>query len=127
MARVLVVDDDPLVRETVALALERAKHEVRRAADGLQALDMLSAAPADLVISDIIMPEVDGIGLLLAMRKRHPPLKVVAMSGGGRTRNMDFLRMAEALGAHATLPKPFTPEQLLAAVAAALKAPDKKA
>ncbi len=125
MARVLVVDDDDLLRETVVLALERARHTVHQAGDGLTALEVLDRESVDVVVSDIVMPEVDGIGLILAMRKRHPRLRVVAMSGGGRTRNMDFLRMASALGAHATLPKPFTPDQLLAAVNAALNAPDK--
>ncbi len=120
MARVLVVDDDVLVRETIACTLERAKHVVLQAGNGQEALDALDRGPLDLVISDILMPEVDGIGLILAMRKRHPPLKVIAMSGGGRTRNMDFLRMAEALGAHKTLAKPFTPEQLAKAVDDAL-------
>lgn len=124
MARVLVVDDDELLRGTVVLALERAKHTVHQADDGLKALDMLAREDVDVVVSDIVMPEVDGIGLILAMRKRHPKLKVVAMSGGGRTRNMDFLRMASALGAHVTLPKPFTPAQLIDAVEEALKAPD---
>jgi DNA-binding NtrC family response regulator len=125
MARVLVVDDDDLLRETVVLALGRAHHAVHQAGDGLKALEILDRESVDVVVSDIVMPEVDGIGLILAMRKRHPRLRVVAMSGGGRTRNMDFLRMAGALGAHATLPKPFTPDQLLAAVNAALNAPDK--
>ena len=125
MARVLVVDDDDLLRETVVLTLERARHTVHRASDGLKVLEMLDRESVDVVVSDIVMPEVDGIGLILAMRKRHPKLKVVAMSGGGRTRNMDFLRMAKALGAHITLPKPFTPGQLLEAVEEALKAPDK--
>ena len=125
MARILVVDDDELLRGTVVTVLQRAKHTVLQAGDGLKALEVLSANAVDLVVSDIVMPEVDGIGLILAMRKRHPKLKVVAMSGGGRTRNRDFLRMASALGAHATLPKPFTPDQLLAAVEAALQAPDK--
>lgn len=123
MAQVLVVDDEVLVRETVRIALQRAGHQVTEAADGQKALELLASGKIDLVISDIIMPEVDGIGLILAMRKRHPNLRVIAMSGGGRTRNMDFLRMAKSLGAHSALPKPFTPEQLQNEVRNVLRMP----
>ena len=126
MARVLVVDDDSLVRGTIRLALQRAKHEVLEAEDGEKALALLknlNAGPVDLVITDIIMPEIDGIGLVTALHKRYPPLRILVISGGGRTRNLDFLRMAKELGAHATLPKPFAPEQLLAAVEEALASP----
>ena len=68
------------------------------------------------MVTDIIMPEVDGIGLILALRKRAPGMRVIAISGGGRTQNMDFLRMAKALGAHLVLAKPFTAEEIQQAV-----------
>ncbi len=122
MARVLVVDDDRLVRMTLKLALQRARHEVVEAQDGLEAIEALDRAKVDAVVTDIIMPEVDGIGLILALRKRAPGLKVIAISGGGRTQNMDFLRMAKALGAHFALAKPFTAEDIQQAVDAVLTA-----
>jgi len=125
MARILVVDDDALVRATIRLTLERAKHAVIEAGDGRSALAAVAAAgaePVDLVVTDVIMPELDGIGLVTELRKSYPSLRIVAVSGGGRTGNLDYLRMAKALGAHAILPKPFTPEQLVAAVDAALQA-----
>lgn len=123
MARVLVADDDELVRRTIALTLQRAGHDVAVAADGEKALALLEksgGAPVDLVISDLIMPEIDGIGLILALRKRFPAVKIVAISGGARINADDYLRMTKSLGAHVTLPKPFTPDQLLAAVDEAL-------
>lgn len=120
VARVLVVDDDRLVRVTIKLALQRARHDVVEAQDGLEAIEALDRAKIDVVVTDIIMPEVDGIGLILALRKRAPGLKVIAISGGGRTQNMDFLRMAKALGAHFVLAKPFTAEEIQQAVEAVL-------
>lgn len=126
MARILVVDDDELVRSTVRATLKRAGHEVIEAQDGLQASDALARNPVDVVVSDIIMPEVDGIGLLLKLRKQYPALKVIVISGGGRTQNVDFLRMATTLGADLALAKPFTPEELQRAVQDVLAAPSGK-
>lgn len=126
MARVLVVDDDELVRRTIKLALQRAGHVVIEAANGGQALSILEKAgdaPIDLAISDLIMPEVDGIGLILAMRKRFPGIRVIAISGGARINAEDYLRMTKSLGAFATLPKPFTPDRLIELVTEALSPP----
>jgi CheY-like chemotaxis protein len=81
---------------------------------------VLASGPVDVVVSDIIMPEVDGIGLLLKLRKQYPQLRVIVISGGGRTQNVDFLRMAKTLGADMALAKPFTPEELQRAVQAVL-------
>ncbi len=123
MSRILVVDDDALVREAVVLALRDAKHTVLEAGDGQQALDILGRESVDLVISDILMPEIDGIGLILAIRKQHPSLRVLCISGGDRAGFMDYLPMAAKLGAHMVLAKPFTPKQLLAAVGGVLRMP----
>lgn len=123
MARILVIDDDALVRESIRLALQNAKHAVPEACDGRQALDVLRDHSVDLVISDIMMPELDGIELILAMRERHPDLRLIAISGGGRKGNIDYLPMAQKLGASVILPKPFTPKQLLSAIATALRMP----
>ena len=123
MARILVVDDDTMVRVTIRASLLRAGHEVLEAGDGHEAIGVLEKAEVDLVVSDIIMPEVDGIGLLLKLRKQFPLLRVTVISGGGRAQNVDFLRMAQTLGADQVLAKPFTPEQLQKAVQATLDAP----
>lgn len=123
MARILVVDDDTMVRMTIRAGLQRAGHDVLEAGDGFEAIGVLEKSEVDLVVSDIIMPEVDGIGLLLKLRKQFPRLRVIVISGGGRTQNVDFLRMARTLGADQVLAKPFTPEQLQTAVQAILDAP----
>jgi DNA-binding NtrC family response regulator len=120
MVRILVVDDDALVRETIRIALQGAQHTVFDAADGQVALQILGREPIDLVISDILMPEIDGIGLILAIHKQHPATRVICISGGDRTGQIDYLELAAKLGAQMVLPKPFTPKQLLAAVAAAM-------
>jgi len=123
MAKILVVDDDAMVRRTIRASLQRVGHDVVEAGDGLEAIGVLKKAEVDLVVSDIIMPEVDGIGLLLNLRKQFPRLRVIVISGGGRAQNVDFLRMAQTLGANHVLAKPFTPEQLQKAVQATLDAP----
>ena len=123
MARILVVDDDALVRRTIVSVLENAKHAVLEANDGLPALAILGRETVDLVIADIMMPDLDGIGLILAIRGRHPDLRVLCISGGGRDASLDFLPMAAKLGAHMILAKPFTPDRLLAAVEELLSAP----
>ena len=123
MARILVVDDDTMVRTTIRAGLLRAGHAVLEAGDGEEAIGVLEKAEVDLVVSDIVMPEVDGIGLLLKLRKQFPQLRVIVISGGGRMQNVDFLRMAQTLGADRVLAKPFTPDQLQKAVQAVLDSP----
>ena len=123
MARVLVVDDDPLVRETIVSALQNAGHSALETSDGQRALDVLGREVFDLLITDILMPTVDGIELILSIRKRQPKLRILSISGGDRTGVPDYLEMSEKLGALMILPKPFTPKQLLRAVEAMLHMP----
>ncbi len=111
------------VRETIPLALQAEGHIVFDASDGRIALPGLGREAVDLVISDIIMPEVDGIGLILAIQKRHPTLRVMCISGGDRMGQIDYLELAAKLGAQLVLAKPFTSRQLLAAVTAAISLP----
>jgi DNA-binding NtrC family response regulator len=103
--------------------LTRAGHEVRDAADGTEALRLLESSPFDLVISDLYMADVDGMELLARISQRGIRVPVVAMSGGGYRSREDVLKMAASIGAVATLEKPFSVEQLVAAVQVALKRP----
>ena len=112
MADVVLVDDDELVRATVKQFLERDGHQVRVALNGNQALHLIDDREPDLVITDIIMPEREGIETLLELKKTRPELKIVVMSGGGRIGRVDHLKVAASLGADATLVKPFTAAQL---------------
>jgi DNA-binding response OmpR family regulator len=123
MARILVVDDDELVRQTLTTALTRAGFEVVEARDGDDGLLRFAGAGIDLVILDIIMPNKEGIETLIALRKADPGVKVIAISGGGRTRNFDLLDLARRFGASLVLAKPIRPSHLVEKVREILEAP----
>lgn len=119
--KILVIDDEHTVRETVSMMLADYGYEVELAGDGNLGLRKIEAFQPDLVITDIIMPEREGVETILEIRRRWPRLPVIAISGGGRTSNMDFLEVARRFGASETLAKPFTIEVLAAAVARVLE------
>jgi len=113
MARILVVDDEELARFTLRDILEGEGHEVTEASNGNEAIASQNANPFDLIITDIIMPEKEGVETIVEMKQDYPDLKIIAISGGGRTRNLDFLKLAKDFGANAILSKPFSEEELL--------------
>jgi len=116
MARIVVIDDDEQIRETVRRVLESRGHSVEDADQGAGGIAYVAQRAPDLVITDIFMPGQDGIEVLLELRKAFPKLKVIAMSGGDGHGLLNVLEDAELLGADRTIPKPFTPKQLIAAV-----------
>ena len=114
MADILVVDDDPEIRQMLKVMLERAGHTVRTATCGRDAIAEYKADPADLVISDIVMPDGDGIEMLMGLREMAPDARIIVMSGGGaRFRATDHFATARHLGAVETLAKPFERDRLL--------------
>lgn len=119
MTRVLVADDDPSVRRVLERALEREGYVVATASNGAEALEAVAAAPPDLVVTDINMPDVDGIELLINLVERGG-IKVIAISGGGLFPKDELLADARLLGAVDIIAKPFEVDDLLARVAAAL-------
>ena len=119
MARILVIDDEEAILETCRFVLEE-KHSVVTAGNGKDGLARLKAEAFDLVITDLIMPEKDGIQLILEAKEAHPSLKILAISGGGRLSAGGYLETAETLGADAAIPKPFTATDLSAMVDALL-------
>ena len=123
MPTILVIDDDRDLRETLKEALERAGYLVGAAADGRAGLKLLREHPVDLVITDIFMPEMDGIETILTMRALRPGLQIIAMSGGGSFDGLEFLQAAHQLGAFCAIPKPFDFRSLLGVVQAALEKP----
>lgn len=116
MSAILVIDDDPAVREVVREMLRGEGHEVSTAENGRQALQALAADVFDLVVTDLIMPEQEGIETIAEIRRRDPDIPIVAMSGGGRLGPGDYLETARFLGADATLAKPFGRQELIAIV-----------
>jgi DNA-binding response OmpR family regulator len=120
-ARVLLIDDDPVLLGMMAQAFRSAGFEVRCAENGRKGLDALETFAADLVVTDIVMPEMEGIGTLLHIKRREAPPKVVAISGAGRLRTGDYLSWAEHLGADAVLAKPFRMAEIVALSARLLR------
>jgi CheY-like chemotaxis protein len=116
MARILVIDDDEELRETIRRVLEGRGHEVAEADEGGAGLDYIAQRAPELVITDVFMPGRDGIETLLELRKAFPKLRVIVMSGGDASGLLNLLDDAAMLGANWTLPKPFTPDELLHAV-----------
>jgi len=117
----LVVDDDENIRQIMRLLLEASGYRVHCAADGNEALKLISTQPFDLILTDMLMPGSDGLELLSAMKKSRSTTRVVVMSGGGMIGVADYLKVAKKLGANGVLEKPFTRETLLATVADVLK------
>jgi len=116
MKRILLVDDDEAVRRVMGEVLAQAGYAVEVAGDGATALALFRQKPVDLVITDIIMPGMEGLETIVEFLKQRPKLKIIAISGGGRIAANDYLPIAGALGASLTLAKPFSVEELEAAV-----------
>jgi DNA-binding response OmpR family regulator len=116
VAHILVIDDEQAITTVMRQILEQAGHQVLVAPDGKVAMKMCDAHPIDLVITDIWMPEQDGLETIIQLRHRSSVPKILAMSGGGRYGLVEFLKMAQQLGANRTLHKPFSQQDLLDAV-----------
>jgi CheY-like chemotaxis protein len=116
MALILVIDDAPKMRQTICRILVRAGHSVVEAEDGEVGLRCVDENQPTLVITDIIMPNKEGIETIRDIRRRRPDIKIIAISGSGAPRQALYLDAATALGADAALGKPFRAHELLALV-----------
>ena len=116
MAKVLVIDDDPGFRRMIRMILARMHHDVVEAKDGNEGVARFTADRPDLVISDIVMPDKEGIETILEIRAMAPDAKIIAMSGGGVSVGTGYLAAALKLGANLILAKPFRPAELTAMV-----------
>ena len=122
MKKILVIDDNPSVRHTLGRILQRGGYEVATAVDGRKGMIAFRKEPPDLVLTDIIMPEREGLETIRDILAERPGTKIIAISGGGRIGNTDFLDLAKKMGATDALSKPFDPDALLELVARCLAA-----
>jgi DNA-binding response OmpR family regulator len=118
---ILVIDDSRTIRRSVQLSLVQAGYKVIAAGDGVEGVRLWQEAQPDLVITDIMMPERDGIETILEIRRRAPLTKILAMTGFRLDSSLEFPAMLRHLGADDVLTKPFGPDLLLAKVDALLK------
>jgi CheY-like chemotaxis protein len=120
MPAVLLVEDNTAYRELMAEVLRGAGFDVVAAPDGRRVAAILRERPIDLVITDLVMPERDGLETIMEVRRNHPGLPVIAVSGDMPLNRDLYLRLAEKLGAARVLAKPFRPDELVAAARGAL-------
>ncbi len=123
MAKIMVVDDNEGLRKAIGKLLSLSGHEVALTQDGAVALDQLRGNPVDLVLTDIYMPEMDGIEFLDHVRRTCPDTRIVAMSAGGSTPAHSLLTDARLLGAVDVISKPFSDTELVDFVERALEDP----
>lgn len=121
MAKILVIDDEPSILLMIKKMLEKAGHEVDMALNGKEGMQIFEKNKADLLITDIIMPEKEGLETIVEMRKKYPDLKIIAISGGGRISADGYLPGAKLLGANMVFQKPLIQKEFLEAVSFLLK------
>lgn len=123
MANILVVDDEENVRFVIRETLEQDAHSVVEAGSGREALEVLEQGPTELVITDLVMPDKNGIDLILELKNRYPDLQILAISGGGGLNSkFDYIPIAELIGAKSVMRKPFNLVELRDAVNELLEA-----
>jgi CheY-like chemotaxis protein len=120
---VLVVDDDAIVRQAIVILLEDHGFRVATAVDGADALRKFRQSAPDAVLTDIVMPNKEGIELIMELRRERPDARIIAMSGGGTMATSNFVLLATTLGADIGLRKPFDDLELIAAIDSLTRAP----
>ena len=116
MAKILVIDDEPSILLMIKKMVEKAGHEVDLALNGNEGIEKIEKNKPDLVITDIIMPQMEGLETILGLRKKYPKLKIIAISGGGRVGPEGYLFSAKLLGADRIFQKPLVQKDFMAAV-----------
>jgi len=120
MKRILLVDDDPLVRGTLHALLARHGYEIEDADNGAAALEAFAREPHDVVITDLVMPDKEGLETIRELRRRFGDVRIIAISGGGVGSASHYLQTARKMGAVCALSKPFSTDEILAAIEEAL-------
>ena len=116
MAHILIIDDEPLMRTMLRDIFERQGHSVQEAPDGRAGLALWRQNPADVVLTDIFMPEKDGIEVILEIKRSRSETKIAVMTGGGQTRQLEMVPAAMILGADRAIQKPFDRKAILALI-----------
>jgi DNA-binding response OmpR family regulator len=116
MPGILLIEDELELREMLELSLIRKRYKVFEAGNGREAINKFKPSLTDLVITDIIMPEEDGLKVIMKLRELKPSIKIIAISGGGKAGPGSYLNMAKTLGADAIYSKPFSVSELLARI-----------
>ena len=120
IAKILLIDDDEYIRMWASIHLDKVGHQTTTAADGDPGIDLARKIKFDLVITDIIMPDKEGLETIIELKKENPDIPIIAMSGGGHMSSDDILELALSLGANAILRKPLDGGELLAVVKSCL-------
>lgn len=116
MARILIIDDEAMMRDLLVNILEREGYETVTASGGKDGIKIYRENPADLIITDLLMPEKDGIETIMELRRDSKDVKIIAMSGGGKIEPETYLQIAKTIGAIETIAKPFDRKELLKTV-----------
>jgi len=116
MPGVLIVEDDKELREMISISLTRRKLTVIEAINGKEAIIHFKPSITDLVVTDLIMPEEDGLKVIMKLKELKPSLKIIAISGGGKAGPGSYLNLAKALGADAIYSKPFSINELISKI-----------
>ena len=116
MAHILVADDQEKIRNMLKSLFEQFGHTVTVATNGKEAIQFYGENPADIIVTDILMPDMEGIETIRALRRIKSDVKIIAMSGGGTVGPDEYLHMAELFGAKRTIQKPFDVREVLDAV-----------
>ncbi|HSI09052.1 MAG: response regulator [Rariglobus sp.] len=123
MARILLIDDDEPFRSVLKVSLQQMGHDVIDARDGCEGVALYTGGGFDIVVTDLIMPDKEGIETIMDLRKLNPAVKIIAMSGGGRVTSVDYLQIARQVGAKRILAKPFLYEDIKVAIEQLMESP----
>ena len=121
MSKVLIIDNDPLLCDTLKFAAEADGHTVVLAPNGRAGLEVFETFQPDVVVTDILMPEKEGMETIVELRRLNPDVPIIAMSGAAPAGNISFLKIAQKLGANRTLSKPFSMPDFVGAIVALTK------
>ncbi len=116
MTRILVIDDEPSILILLKKILEREGYDVLTASNGKEGMALFHAHPVNLVVTDLIMPEKEGIEVIMELKRNHPAVPVIAISGGGVNSSESYLTIAREVGAHVVLKKPVPKEVFIQAI-----------